>query len=117
MILLTRITLKTQVRTKDMNTRLTQENLARYIPDLWRYGTRLCASEQIARDLVCDTLDTALQKQWKRPNNLSVDAWLNMVMYRVFLTDYNRYSMGKHDGTPNAWFRPTANMNVMQAAQ
>lgn len=86
--------------------RLTQENIARYIPDLWRYGLRLCESEKSARELICDTLDTALQKQWKRPVSLSVDTWLNMLMYRVFLTDYNRYSMGKHDGSPNALFRP-----------
>lgn len=75
-----------------MNTQLTQENLARYIPDLWQYGTRLCASEDTARALICDTLDTALQKQWKRPASLTVATWLNMLMYRVFLADYSRYS-------------------------
>lgn len=85
-----------------MNNRLTQENLARYIPDLWRYGTRLCANEDKARALICDTLDTALQKQWKRPSSLTVATWLNMLMYRVFLADYGRYSMGRHDGSPNA---------------
>lgn len=85
-----------------MNNTLTQENLARYIPDLWQYGTRLCADEETARSLICDTLDTALQKQWKRPASLSVSTWLNMLMYRVYLADYNRYSMGKHDGSLNA---------------
>ncbi len=85
-----------------MSNQLTQENLARYIPDLWQYGTRLCADEDKARSLICDTLDTALQKQWKRPASLTVGTWLNMLMYRVFLADYGRYSMGKHDGSLNA---------------
>ena len=95
-------------------TKLTQENLARYVPDLWRYGQRLCANENTARDLICHTLDTALQKQWKRPVALPVDIWLNMLMYRVFLGDYSRYSMGKHDGSPNAYFRPTIGVAAMQ---
>lgn len=80
-----------------MTTQLTQENLARYIPDLWQYGTRLCASEDTARALICDTLDTALQKQWKRPASLTVATWLNMLMYRVFLSDYGRYSLSRHE--------------------
>lgn len=95
----------------NFSNRLTQENLARYIPELWRYGTRLCANEDKARALICDTLDTALQKQWKRPASLTLSTWLNMLMYRVFLADYDRYSLGKHDDTANnVPFRPVANM-------
>lgn len=92
----------------NFSNRLTQENLARYIPDLWRYGTRLCSNEETARTLICDTLDTALQKQWKRPASLTVGTWLNLLMYRVFMADYTRYGMGKHDGSVSAPFRPAS---------
>jgi DNA-directed RNA polymerase specialized sigma24 family protein len=90
-----------------MSNKLTQESLARYIPDLWSYGMRLCASEENARGLICDTLDMALQKQWKRPASLALESWLNMTMYRVFLADYSKYGLGKEEGTIAVPFRQT----------
>lgn len=91
-----------------MSAQLTQENLARYIPDLWRYGVRLCSNEDTARSLICDTLDTALQKQWKRPASLTLGTWLNLLMYRVFMADYTRYGLGHAERTNVIPFRPTA---------
>lgn len=99
-----------------MSITLTETSLARYLPRLWAYSTQLCANEVQARGLVCETLDTALKKQWKRPADIRLEAWLSTVMYQTFSAHPELYS---YDATIREWqpgvVRPDLSKHAMAA--
>jgi DNA-directed RNA polymerase specialized sigma24 family protein len=62
-----------------------QTEFSPHIPDLMKYGERLCGSRAAAERLVAGTLETAHQKRWKKASHVPVDAWLSMLMMQHFM--------------------------------
>lgn len=62
-----------------------QAEFSPHIPDLVKYGERLCGSRDAAERLVAGTLETAHQKRWKKAQHVPVDAWLSMLLVQHFM--------------------------------
>lgn len=73
--------------------------LVKHVPNLWKYGKSLCPHEEDASKLLYDTIETALHKQWKKPQGLTTYAWLSQIMYRQFLDDYFGYAQTRRDAS------------------
>lgn len=63
----------------------THADFSTHIPDLVKYGERLCGSRTCAERLVADTLESAQKKRWKKAAHVPVDAWLSMLMLRQYM--------------------------------
>jgi len=83
--------------------------LAKHIPDLYRYSRTLCLREEDANRLLSDTIQIGLEKKETKPDDVPMYTWLTRTMYRQFLNDYYNYagengSTGKSDGSITGQF-------------
>jgi RNA polymerase sigma-70 factor (ECF subfamily) len=67
------------------------QELALFIPRLRRYARALTHNTAWADDLVQDTMERALNRQWLFRANSNLCSWLFTMLYRLYLNDASRH--------------------------
>lgn len=65
-------------------------HLGAELPSLRRYACKLCQNSADADDLVGDTVERALRFQHSFEPDTNARAWLNRIMYSVFISGFRR---------------------------
>src|SRR5688572_7164759 len=77
---------RSDIHPREVPMHTTPAELTPHVPELLKYGQRLCGSEHNAQRLVFSTLDAAQKKRWKKTEELPMDAWLSLLMMQQFIT-------------------------------
>ena len=91
--------------------KMTQKDITKHIPDLWKYSQLLCSNDNEANNLLENTIHKAMQKSWKKPKETPTYTWLSRMMYGLFLDINNAQRSLKdrdnkrHFGTLRTYFR------------
>lgn len=73
--------------------------VAKHIPDLWKYSKILCEHEEDANALLSATLKSVLSGAVQRQNDTPLFTWMCNVMHKQFLIDYAQGRLRHHRET------------------
>ena len=87
-----------------------REQLEEYLPALQARALKLCLESQQARDLVQDTVERALRFETTYRHGTNQRAWLQQVLFTVFVTRCRKYkrerrALDTFANDPNSWTR------------
>lgn len=87
-----------------------REQLEEYLPALQARALKLCLDSQQARDLVQDTVERALRFESTYRYGTNQRAWLQQVLFTVFITRCRKYkrerrALDAFASDPNSWTR------------